>query len=296
MLKILSFILILTTLNCYSKESPLFSFAIFSDNHGDGTEKTEFNKMKEWIESNDYKFVIGMGDHVQVKAKNSFIELINKNEWWKKNFYPTIADNENGYYGKSQADWGSGIKLFDLTDIKDRKNVKFAENGVEYYAVLTEHGINIHFISLHYPDQPNNDSIAFRESSKKYMMNIINGIDKKENDIIIIGAHSRLGYWLDRLNTDQKKIVNSKADLILSSTTHVFHIFSENGDDGPLVVNTGSVSRPRLWGKPGFLAVDVYNDPLRMDLSYIDCSKSKIDLPRYFFKAVKIINGRIKKN
>jgi predicted phosphodiesterase len=287
-------IIILTTLSCYAKE-PVFSFAIFSDNHGEGTDQIEFKRMADWIESNNCSFVLGTGDHVQAKTKNNFIDFLKNNKWWYSNFYPTVADNENGHYGKNQADWGSGVKLFDLTDIKSRKNVKFAENGVEYHAVINEKGLNIHFISLHYPDQPDIDSIAFKESSKEYMVEILKSIDKKENDIVIIGAHSRLGYWLDKLNAEQKKIVNEKADIVLSSTTHVFHIFSENGDAGPLVLNTGSITKPRLWSSAGFISVDVYNDPLEIDVSYIDCSKKILTKPKLFFRAKKEINGRITK-
>ncbi len=292
MSKIYYLIIILTTLSCYAKE-PVFSFAVFSDNHGEGTEQIEFKRMADWIEANKFSFVIGNGDHVQAKTKNNFIDFLKNNDWWHRNFYPTIADNENGYYGKNQADWGSGVKLFDLTDIKSRKNVEFNENGVEYHAVISEKGLNIHFISLHYPDQPDIDSIAFKESSKEYMVDILKSIDKKENDIIIIGAHSRLGYWLDKLNIEQKKIVNDKADLVISSTTHVFHIFSENGDAGPLVLNTGSITRPRLWSSPGFLMIDVYKDPMGLEVSYIDCSKKEFKRPELYFKASKIINGRI---
>lgn len=290
--KIISIVLMIVLVHCYSKE-PVFSFAIFSDNHGEETDQIEFKRMADWIESNNCSFVLGTGDHVQAKTKNNFIDFLKNNKWWYSNFYPTVADNENGHYGKNQADWGSGVKLFDLTDIKSRKNVKFAENGVEYHAVINEKGLNIHIISLHYPDQPDIDSIAFKESSKEYMVEILKSIDKNENDIIIIGAHSRLGYWLDKLNKDQKKIVDEKADIVLSSTTHVFHIFSENGDAGPLVLNTGSITRPRLWGSPGFISVDVYNDPLEIDASYIDCSKKKLTKPKLFFRAKKEINGRI---
>ncbi|HQO09649.1 MAG TPA: hypothetical protein PLK90_05920 [Clostridiales bacterium] len=292
MSKIYYLIIILTTLSCYSKE-PVFSFAVFSDNHGEGTEQIEFNRMAEWIESNNCRFVIGTGDHVQAKTKNSFIDFLKNNKWWNSNFYPTIADNENGNYGKNQADWGSGKELFSLTDLKSRDNVKFAKNGVEYHAVISEKGFNVHFISLHYPDQPNIDSIAFKESSKEYMVEILKKIDKKDNDIITIGAHSRLGYWLDKLDSEQKKIVDEKADLVLSSTTHVFNIFSENGDSGPLAVNTGSITRERLWSSPGFLMIDVFNDPAEIEVSYIDCSKKEFKRPELYFKASKIINGRI---
>jgi len=285
-------IIILTILSCYAKE-PVLSFAIFSDNTGDGPEKSEFSRMIEWIKANNYPFVIGMGDHVKKGTKNGIIGFLKENMWWQGHFYPTIADGDNEFYGKNQKDWGAGKELFSMTDIRSRKNVIFAENGVEYYSVINEKGLNIHFISLHYPDQPNIDSIAFKDSSKEYMVDVLKKIDKKENDIIIIGAHSRLGYWLDRLNAEQKKIVNEKADIVLSSTTHVFHIFSENGDSGPLVLNTGSITRPRLWSPPGFISVDVYNDPLEIDASYIDCSKKKLSKPKLFFRAKKTINGRI---
>lgn len=285
-------IIILTTLSCYAKE-PVFSFAIFSDNTGDGLERAEFFRMADWVKANNYPFVIGMGDHVKKGTKNGFIDFLKSGKWWQDHFYPTIADGDNEFYGKNQKDWGAGKELFSLTDIRFRKNVIFAENGVEYYSVINEKGLNIHFISLHYPDQPNIDSIAFKDSSKEYMVEILKSINKKENDIIIIGAHSRLGYWLDKLNTEQKKIVNEKADIVLSSTTHVFHIFSENGNAGPLVLNTGSITRPRLWSPPGFISVDVYNDPLEIDASYIDCSKKKLSKPKLFFRAKKTINGRI---
>jgi len=292
--KIISIVLMIVLVHSYSKE-PVFSFAIFSDNTGDGIEKSEFSRMVGWIKTNNYPFVIGMGDHVKKGTKNGFVDFLKNDKWWQEHFYPTIADGDNEYFGKNQKDWGAGKELFSLTDIKSRKNVKFNENGVEYHAIMNEKGLNIHFISLHYPDQPDIDSIAFKESSKEYMVEILKSIDKKENDIIIIGAHSRLGYWLDKLNTEQKKIVNEKADIVLSSTTHVFHIFSENGDAGPLVLNTGSITKPRLWGSAGFISVDVYNDPLEIDASYIDCSKKELTKPKLFFRAKKEINGRITK-
>jgi predicted phosphodiesterase len=252
--------------------------------------------MTGWITSNDHKFVIGMGDHVKKGTGNGFIEFLKNNDWWQKNFYPTIADGDNEFYGKNQADWGAGKELFGLTDIKDRINVRFAENGVEYRTMINQSGINIHFISLHYPDKPNIDSISFRESSKEYMIRVLNSIKKMDNDIIIVGAHSRLGYWLDRLNPEQMRIVNEKADLVLSATTHVFHIFSEQGSDGPLALNTGSITRPRLWSSPGFVSVEVYDKPLRIDVSYIDCSKEKPSKPLMFSRALKYINGRISLN
>jgi hypothetical protein len=294
MLKIFSFILILLSLNCYSKE-PVFSFSIFSDNTGDGAERVEFSRMVDWIAAEGHPFVLGMGDHVKKSTKNKFIDFIEGNEWWQKNFYPTIADNDNEFFGKNQADWGAGKALFDLTDIKKRPDVQFRENWAEYYAKIEHKGINIHFISLHYPDMPKNDSVSFREDSKEFMVETLKNISKTGKDIIIIGAHSRLGYWIDKLNGEQKKIVNEKADLVLSATTHVFHIGSGNGDSGPLVLNTGSITRPRLWGSAGFVSIEVLDEPLRIEVSYIDCSKEKPSKPVMFFRAKKIIGGRIER-
>jgi hypothetical protein len=280
---------------CLADEKPLFSFSVFSDNTGDGPERIEFSRMVEWIAARKHSFVLGMGDHIKKGTKNRFVDFLKGNECWRKNFYPTIADNDNEFYGKNQADWGAGKALFDLTDIKARPNVSFRENGVEYYAVISESGINVHLISLHYPDMPKDDSVSFREDSKEFMVGILNNIEKKGSDIVIIGAHSRLGYWLDKLNAEQKKTVMEKADLILAATTHVFHISSGNGDLGPLVLNTGSVTRPRLWSSPGFVSVDIFDKPLRMDVSYIDCSKEKPSKPVLFFRAKKIIDGRIER-
>lgn len=292
MLKIFSIILIILSLNCYSEE-PVFSFSIFSDNTGDGPERVEFARMVEWIAAEKNPFVLGMGDHVKRGTNNKFIDFVKNNDWWQKHFYPTIADNDNEYYGKDQADWGAGKILFDLTDIKTRPNVIFRENGAEYYAVIEHEGIKIHFISLHYPDQPKDDSVSFREDSKEFMVKTLKNIVKNGSDIVIVGAHSRLGYWLDKLNSEQKKVVMEKADLVLSATTHVFNIYSEAGSDGPLVVNTGSITRPRLWSPKGFVAVDVFSDPLRIEVNYINCSKEKPERPTMFFRASKTVGKRI---
>ncbi len=292
MLKLLFMLLTIITLTGYAGE-PVLSFVIFSDNHGDGTENTQFKRMHEWIKNNDIEFVIGMGDHIRKNADNSFKTLLTDDEWWHRNFYPVIADNENQFYGKSQADWGAGKEFFGLTDIKQRENVVFAENGAEYYAVISKNGINIHFISLHYPDQPADDDIAFRETSRQYLADILGSIDRQDNDIIIAGAHSRLGYWLNLLNREQTAAVNEKLDLALSATTHVFHIYSEKGSEGPLAVNTGSITRPRLWTKPGFIHAEIHNDPFRIEIFYIDCSKENPSKPLLFFRAGKEAAGRV---
>lgn len=292
MFKIIFLTILALCLSVFSSDSPLFSFSIFSDNTGDGKDRREFVTMTEWIKSNGENYVIGMGDHVKKGTQNKFIEFLSSNEWWQRNFYPAIADNDNEFYGKDQSDWGAGKALFDLIDIKSRSNVKFSGSGADYYAVLTNKGINVHFISLHYPDKPNDDSLCFRKSSREFMMKTLKRIKKNKTDIIILGAHSRLGYWLDVLNSEEKELVDQKADLVLSATTHVFNIYSGNGSDGPLVINTGSITRPRLWSSPGFVSVQVLDKPLRIDVSYIDCSKEKPSRPLMFSRVIKYINGK----
>ena len=292
MIKSIFLILILFSLQNYAKD-PLLSFVIFSDNHGDGPEKPEFERMNDWIKNNDSAFVIGLGDHVRKNSNNSFLKLLKNDDWWYSNFYPVIADNENQNYGTSQADWGSGKELFGLTDIHNRENVEFSDNGAEYYAVISKNGIRIHFIALHYPDQPSDDELAFKENSRQYLTDILNMIDKKDNDIIIAGAHSRLGYWLNLLNTEQTAAVNGKLDLALSATTHIFHIYSEKGSEGPLAVNTGSITNPRLWSKPGFIHAEIHDNPFRIEIFYIDCSRENPSKPLLFSRAGKEAAGRV---
>ncbi|NOR44019.1 MAG: hypothetical protein GQ534_00405, partial [Candidatus Delongbacteria bacterium] len=183
----------------------VLSFAIMSDNKGDALNKKEFERMDKWVKKSGVEFVIGLGDHVKRAWKNQFVDFLKEDKWWRTHFYPVIADGENEYYGESQADRSKGKQFLDLTNIKERKNVEFTEEGSEYYAKFEIKGYTIHFISLFYPDNPSNDSIAFPESSKEYLIGILNSIEKSDKDIVIAGAHSRTGYWLNNLSSTQEK-------------------------------------------------------------------------------------------
>ena len=84
----------------------VFNFAIMSDHKGDSPSSSiHFANMVRWISESNARFVIGLGDHVKKGKKNSFLNFLHNNTWWHSNFYPNVADAENEFYGKSQADW-----------------------------------------------------------------------------------------------------------------------------------------------------------------------------------------------
>ena len=272
----------------------VLSFAIMSDNKGDALNKKEFERMDKWVKQTKVEFVIGLGDHVKRSWKNQFVDLLKEDKWWSTHLYPVIADGENEYYGKSQADRSKGKELFNLTNIKERENVKFTEEGSEYYAKFEIKGYTIHFISLYYPDNPQNDSIAFPESSKEYLIDILNSIEKSDKDIVIAGAHSRTGYWLNNLSSTQEKVVLNKVDLILSATTHMFKVFNTfGGEKVPLAINTGAVTHPYLFCPGGYVQVNLVEDPTALVVQYINAEKKDRKLQNTYYSAVKKINDEV---
>ncbi len=272
----------------------IFSFAIMSDNKGDALNKKEFERMNKWVKQTNVEFVIGLGDHVKRSWKNQFVDFLKEDKWWNTHFYPVIADGENEYFGKSQADRSKGKEFFDLTNIKERENVKFTEEGSEYYAKFEIKGYTIHFISLFYPDNPSNDSIAFPESSKEYLIGILNSIDKNDKDIVIAGAHSRTGYWLNDLSSTHEKVVLDKVDLILSATTHVFQVFNSfGGEKVPLAINTGAITHSFLFCPGGYVQVNLVEEPTALVVQYINAEKKNRKLQNTYYSAVKKINGEV---
>ena len=111
-------------------------------------------KMNKWIKNADDAFVLGIGDHLQKNSENGFLPFLIRDEWWRNNFYPTIADAENEYFGTGQDDWGSGAKFLRILGVDKRANVKMNANGAEYYAQMNVNGITVHYIVLHFPDNP----------------------------------------------------------------------------------------------------------------------------------------------
>lgn len=276
--------------------SAVFSFSIMSDNKGESpSSSNSFSNMVNWIEKSGDKFVIGLGDHIKKTFENSFFEFLEQNDWWLNNFYPNIADGENEYYGNGQGDWGAGGSFLDLFSLKEKAFVTIRENNCEYYANIPFDSYNIHLIQLHFSDTPRDPTIAFCEDSREYLINTLKSINKEENDIIIVAAHSINGSWIEELQQDNKNFVMNKADLVLSATTHFFKriIVEEWSDSGALCINTGSVSYPSSYCPGGYVQVHILKDPLRLSIQYINSTIQKRELQNNYYAFIKVINGKI---
>ncbi len=279
-------------------KASVFTFGIMSDNKGDSPQSSEqFTRMVKWLENSKTEFVIGLGDHVKKGWENSFLEFLKQNQWWKNHFYPNIADGENEYYGKSQGDWGAGAPLLDVVNLSKKENVIIRENGCEYYAAIPINKYTIHLIQLHYSDSPENDSIAFREDSKQYLISTLKNINKGEKDIIIVAAHSRTGSWIQLLSDEAEKLVMEKADLVLSATTHFFKRIEVEGyeNNGALCINTGSITYPNYWCPGGYVQVHVLKKPFALVVQYINADRTEIEMQNSDYAYIKIINGKILK-
>jgi len=245
----------------------VFSFSIMSDNKGYSVENTHMYKCDKWIREAGDRFILGLGDHVKDNRKNPFLDLIKNDTLWHNHFYPNVADGENEYWGKDQGDWGAGAPILDYVDLSKRKNVKIRDNKCEYYAIEKYDGIKVHIIQLHYSDTPTDPNIAFNESTREYLMNTLENIDKTNNDIIVVLAHT--GPWVNQLSEERKLKLMNKADLILGATTHRYkryYFLGEDVDTGALALNTGSVGNSPTYN--GFLQVHVLKNPTRMIVQY----------------------------
>ncbi len=238
-----------------------FSFAIMSDHKGSAPSNSpEMARMAEWMRQSRTRFVIGLGDHLCKRFDNPFLDFVNEDEWWHRHFYPNIADGESGYYGAGQGDWGSGGKLLQHINIAERPGVFVRENGCEYYARIHAAGFTVHLIQLHYSDNPKDPAIAFNEDSRQYLIDTLQSINKGLEDIIIVGAHSRSGYWVHQLSPERQKIVMDKCDGGLSATTHRYGRQVPVGYEtsGALCINTGSVNYPAQGPGGGYIQVSVF--------------------------------------
>lgn len=273
-----------------------FSFSIISDNHGASPmNNINMAKMSKWIQDSDDSFVLGTGDHLKKGTENGFLTFLIRNNWWRNNFYPTIADAENEFFGKGQGDWGSGSKLLNILGVDRRSNVSMNENGAEYYAQMNVNGITVHYIVLHFPDNPYNQNIAFPSSSKNYLINTLNKINKTNKDIIIVSAHSMYGSWIDNLSPEHQKIVNKKCDLLLAGTTHFFERRVPEGleNTGPLMISCGSVNNARWECNNGFVQVHVMQNPLALVVQYVNTDDIENKLQDTPYSYVKYINGGV---
>lgn len=270
----------------------IFNFSIFSDNHGASPySNTLMSRANYHMRKTDDICVFGGGDHLSKNSTNEFLYFMCNDPYWDNNFYPSISDGENIFYGQSQGDWGAGKQLFDALGMKSRDNITFSKEEVDYYAVIdAPHHFKIHYISLHFSDEPENTKLAFRESSKSFLRETLRKITKTDHDIIVLEAHSRFGYWLNELNVDLYKIVMTKADLVFGSNTHYYERFAPEGyaSSGPLILNTGSILNPRFGSNPGFIQVHVLEQHRGMYVNYVDISKPTAILsstPNAFFRS-----------
>ena len=274
----------------------VFSFAIMSDNKGDSPKSSkQFANMVKWIEESGDRFVIGLGDHVKKGWENSFLPFLKENRWWHQNFYPNVADGENEFYGKSQADWGAGAPILEEVELSTRPNVVIRENKCEYYAEIRMKGHTIHLIQLHFSDQPKEDSIAFTQDSKRYLVDVLKSIEKCPEDIVIAAAHSRNGFWIDQLSDEQRDMVMDKCDLVLSATTHFWErkVISGYEDSGPLFINTGSITYPSSYCSYGYVQVHVIKKPLSLVVQYINANRNEREMQHREYAFIKIVGGKI---
>jgi hypothetical protein len=277
--------------------SAAFSFSIISDNKGDSPIDNIFmHKCDNWIKQAGDKFVIGLGDHIKKGFTNTFLDFIGPDgdPFWYHHFYPNVADGECEYWGNGQGDWGAGYPIIEWINLLQKDNVSVRENKCEYYAVVKIKGIAVHIIQLHFSDNPADPAIAFNESSRKYLLNTLDSIEKTSNDLIIILAHSRTGEWIPLLNPERRKKVLNKADLVLSATTHDYKRYRYDGfkDNGALCLNSGSVSRAGSGGN-GFLQVHVFKYPTRFIVQYQSTDNNKRKLRSNGFAYLKYVNGNI---
>ena len=270
----------------------VLSFSIMSDNKGYSLENSDMEKCDLWMREAGDKFVLGLGDHVKDNRANPFLDLMKTDSLWHNHFYPNVADGENEFWGRDQADWGSGAPILDYVDLNKRKNVEIRSNNAEYYAIEEHNGIRVHIIQLHYSDNPPDPTIAFNESSRQYLMDMLDSIDKTDNDIIVVLAHT--ANWVNELTEERRSKLLGKADLILGATTHRYqrYEFSDHDNDkGAIMLNTGAVGNS---GKSGFLQIHVLEYPTRMVIQYQTTKNDSRKLQKKGFAYEKIINGTIK--
>jgi hypothetical protein len=246
----------------------LATFIIISDHKGLAPDDVdEMTKMREWSADMRAQFCIGMGDHVKRGLPNAFLGFIRDNVWWRQNFYPNIADGENQYWGTSQADWCAGGEFLTSINLNARPAVQMRANGCEYYVQLRLAGYTIHLIQIHFPDEPSNAALAFPEDSRAYLCSLLVALPQTPKDIIVVGAHSRTGNWLEVLEVECRALVLDRATIVLSATTHRFERL-DYGSRRALCINTGSLFFTS--GVRGYVTVHLLPNPSRLLVQYVD--------------------------
>ena len=174
-------------------------------------------------------------------------------------------------------------------------HINIRENQAEYYAKIVINDFIIHLIQLHFPDMPPDVNISFQQESKDFMVATLNYINKTNTDIIIVVAHSFSGFWHQLLSQSEQKVLLSKADLVLSGTSHFFDraIDPLFDDNGALILNAGSITDPFFFTSPGFIQVNVLKEPTALAVQFIDVRK-EYRLASNGFAFIKPHRGRIR--
>jgi len=269
-----------------------FSFAIMSDNKGCSVENEDFFKCDQWIRDAGDRFVLGLGDHVKDNRTNPFLNFIKNDSLWHNHFYPNIADGENEFWGRNQADWGSGYPILDYVGLDKRNKVQIRDNKCEYYAIESYDGIKVHVLQLHFSDSPKDPNIAFNENSRQYLMDMIEGINKTRKDIIVVLAHT--GAWFDLLSEKRRSKLVKKVDLLLGATTHKYKRYKISDDKNAkvaLALNTGAICNSF---ESGYLQVHVLKKPMRIVVQYQLTKNETRELQKKGYAYQKIINGKVK--
>ncbi len=249
------------------------AFVIMSDHKGYSPhDSDEMERMVDWSREMGAAFTIGMGDHLKRGWTNLIFRHMAEDAAWRNRWYPNVADGENEYYGSGQDDWGAGGELLEDVGMYGRPGVTVRPNGAEYYARLPLADHTVHLIQLHFSDSPGNDSLAFRESSRAWLDSMLSVLPDSPRNIIVVGAHSRLGRWVHILQEDRRAHLLSRADLVMSATTHHFERF-DHGQDSAFVFNTGAVNfgagLPDGTRDNGFTTVHLLREPDRLLIQYV---------------------------
>ncbi len=265
-------------------------FALMSDHKGDSPlSSVEFARMTAWMKEGNPAFVVGLGDHVKHRFENTFIPWLRSEPWWREHFYPNVADGENEYYSPThrQSDYGEGAPILDLVKLEAHASV-IRPNSSEYYAQIPVRDYTVHLIQMHFSDQPMDDAVAFPESSRAWMMDTLEGIEKGGRDLIIVAAHSRTGAWDMVLSPERRKSLLDKADLVLSATTHRFEAWVPEGfEEGNAVcVNTGAVNYPGPMATNGYVEIHLI-ESVGIVGQYIDLTRTGRRLQREHFAWIK---------
>ena len=272
-------------------------FAIMSDNKGDSPfSSVEFARMTAWIKEGNPAFMIGLGDHVKYRWENTFIPWLQSEPWWREHFYPNVADGENEYYSPthSQSDYGEGAPILDLVALEAHASV-IRPNKSEYYAQISVGDYTVHLIQMHFSDQPMDAAVAFPESSQVWMMATLKDIEKREKDLIIVAAHSRVGSWDMVLSPERRQFLLNKTDLVLSATTHRFEVWVPEGFEGgdAVCINTGAVNYPGPMTPNGYVEIHLI-ESIGLVGQYIDLTQTGRRLQRGRFAWIKPKDGQMR--